>query len=92
MARGMVEGSNELVHQAELLLQVFGNKGAQRELLLAIEKELKLRGETPPGLSHRIDSACFDEAIDPGDYRCHYQMQTDFDQQDLMERVFELNH
>ncbi|MCW8885816.1 MAG: hypothetical protein OQK12_11255 [Motiliproteus sp.] len=87
----MAQRVDYLVDHAELLLDLFGNKGAQRDALLAIERELKARGESRSSLYRRIDSLCQDNGEDPKNYRCRYEL-VETDQQPLDEHFYDVTH
>ncbi|MEH6627884.1 MAG: hypothetical protein V7739_15675 [Motiliproteus sp.] len=87
----MGQRSDELVHQAEFLLKLFGDQGAQKATLLAIEKELKSRGEHRNTLYRKIDSLCKDDGVDPQEYRCRYHPAL-IEQHPLDEHFFDVTH
>ncbi len=88
----MGQRTDELVHEAEMLLDLYGDSSAQKAKLIAIEKELKSRGEHRSGLYRRIDRLRLATGPDPADFRCHYELSEPLDQQEMAEKLFELTH
>ncbi len=87
----MGQRSDELIHQAEFLLELFGNQNAQKATLLAIEKELRARGEHQNTLYRKIDALCKDDGLDLQEYRCRYHPSPS-QRPPLDEQFFELTH
>ena len=88
----MRQRNDELLHQAELLLDLFGRQEAQKEHLQVIERELKRRGVASSVLCQRIDQLCTAQPDRGTDYRCHYELYAPMNQQALAEQLFDLSH
>ena len=94
----MQQRNEELIHQAKLLLDLYGDQQAQKLHLLRIEKELKRRGVVGSALYHQIEALCIDDTEDATEYRCVYKLHAPEEQQasachpEMAEQLFDLTH
>ncbi len=69
----MSQHTDLLKHDAELILSLFGNESAQKKRLLSIEQQLAVEDVDISSLHQNLSR--LNEAHEPAQYRCSYQMQ-----------------
>jgi len=67
----MSQRSEQLVKEAELLMQFYDDAPAQRARLKTIEQQLRTEGVYLPLLHGRISAICSES--DPAAFRCSYR-------------------